>query len=117
MVPQETGFSRGSGGSGGGAPLSGGEGPPNNAKEIAGTVAALRLDAVLALGFGLSRSRAVLLIKGGLVGVNGRPVEAPSRKLKEGDRLSVEGRGSLEIAALTGESRKGRQRIKLYKFY
>ncbi len=117
MVSQNNGFPPGSGGSWGGAPLPEKEGPPDRVREIAGTVAALRLDAVLALGFGLSRSRAVLLVKGGLVAVNGSPVETPSRRLKEGDRLSVEGRGSLEIAALTGESRKGRQRIKLYKFY
>lgn len=37
------------------------------AAKISGTVAALRLDAVLALGFGISRARAVILIKGGLV--------------------------------------------------
>ena len=43
-------------------------------KEITGTVAALRLDAVLALGFNLSRSRAVLLVKGS-VEVNQRPVK------------------------------------------
>lgn len=86
------------------------------AKEVTGTVAALRLDAVLALGFNLSRSRAVLLVKGGLVEVNGRQVETPACRLKQGDLVSVQGRGRLEIAALAGESRKGRQRIKLYKF-
>ncbi|NLA27751.1 MAG: hypothetical protein GX878_10205 [Firmicutes bacterium] len=85
-------------------------------KEIKGTVAALRLDAVLALGFGLSRSRAVALIKGGLVQVKGRPVETPSRRLNEGDLISLSGRGSLEITALTGESRKGRQCLILKKF-
>lgn len=91
----------------------GGEGA---GKEIAGTVATLRLDAVMALGFSLSRSRAVLLIKGGLVGVNGSSVETPAHRLKEGDLISVEKRGRLELAALEGESRKGRCRVKLYKF-
>ncbi|NMD43628.1 MAG: hypothetical protein GYA86_10030 [Firmicutes bacterium] len=117
MMQKKTEPPQGSAESGDGGPSSGGEGAPEKAREIAGTVAALRLDAVLALGFGLSRSRAVLLIRGGLVEVNGCPVEAPACRLKEGDRLSVERRGSVQIAALTGESRKGRQRIKLYKFY
>lgn len=85
-------------------------------KEISGTVAALRLDAVMALGFGLSRARAVLLVKGGLVQVNRRPVETPSYRLNQGDLISVRGRGSLELTALTGESRKGRQGLKLKKF-
>ncbi|HHW74058.1 MAG TPA: hypothetical protein GX744_02245 [Firmicutes bacterium] len=85
-------------------------------KEIAGTVAALRLDAVMALGFNLSRSRAVLLIKGGLAEVNGHRVETPGYRLKQGDLVSLQRRGSLELAALEGKSRKGRCRVKLYKF-
>lgn len=90
--------------------------PPGGGKEISGTVAALRLDAVLALGFSLSRARAVILVKGGLVQVNRRPVETPSSRLNQGDLISVRGRGSLELTALTGESRKGRQGLKLKKF-
>jgi len=83
---------------------------------ISGTVAALRLDAVLALGFGISRSRAVLLIKGGLVQVNRRPVETPSCRLNPGDLIAVRGRGSVELAAVTGQSRKGRLNLILNKF-
>lgn len=83
---------------------------------ISGTVATLRLDAVLALGFGLSRSRAVVLVKGGLVEVNGRTMENPSRRLEQGDLITLRERGRLEIAVLTGESRKGRQGLKLKKF-
>ena len=85
-------------------------------KEISGTVATLRLDAVLALGYGLSRSRAVLLVKGGLVQLNGRSVESPSCKVNEGDLIALQGRGSLEIAGLTGKSRKGRTGLNLKKF-
>lgn len=85
-------------------------------KEIKGTVAALRLDAVLALGFGISRSRAVILVKGGLVQVNGKPVEAPARRVQQGDLIAIRGRGHIEIAALTGESRKGRQGLNLKKY-
>lgn len=91
--------------------LSAGEG-----KEIRGTVAALRLDSVLALGFGLSRSRAVLLVKGGLAAINWRPEESPSRQLREGDLVSLRNRGRLRVAAVEGETRKGRIRLKLIKF-
>ncbi len=106
------------GGAGRGDAPSGQRGPAAAAgvKEISGTVATLRLDAVMALGFGLSRARAVALIKGGLIQVNGRPVDTPSCRLNQGDLISFSGRGDLEISALTGESRKGRQCLKLKKF-
>lgn len=91
--------------------LSGDEG-----KEIKGTVASLRIDAVLALGFGISRSRVVLLVKGGVVRVNWRPVSSPSQLLKEGDMLSLKGRGRLLVSAVEGETRKGRMRVKLKKY-
>ncbi len=103
------------GGAGAAAP-SAGEAAAAGVKVLSGTVAALRLDAVLALGFGLSRSRAVTLVKGGLVEVNGRMVESPARRLEPGDRIALQDRGCVEITALTGQSRKGRQGLKLKKF-
>ena len=90
--------------------------PTGAGKEITGTVAGLRLDAVLALGFGLSRSRAVLLIKGALVKVNWRPVDTPSYQLREGDLISLQGRGRLELLSVAGETRKGRLRLILKKY-
>ena len=90
--------------------------PDEEGKEISGTVASLRLDAVLSLGFSLSRSRVVLLIKGGLVKVNWRPVNAPSFQLDAGDLVSLQGRGRLKLVSLQGETRKGRVRLNLKKF-
>lgn len=86
---------------------------PGGGKEISGTVAGLRLDALLALGFGLSRSRAALLVKGGLVKINFRQVDSPARQLKVGDQVSLRGRGRLILEAVEGETRKGRLRLKL----
>lgn len=90
--------------------------PEPRAKEISGTVASLRLDSVLALGFGLSRSRAALLVKGGLTKVNWRPVDSPAQALRPGDVITLSGRGRLEVASLEGETRKGRLRITVKKF-
>jgi RNA-binding protein YlmH len=92
-------------------PLSGDEG-----REIKGTVASLRIDSVISLGFGVSRSRVVLLIKGGLVRVNWRPVSSPSFQLNEGDQVSLRGRGRLVVDTVEGETRKGRIRLKLKKY-
>lgn len=85
-------------------------------KEIRGTVASLRLDSLLSLGFGLSRSKVVRLIKAGLVMVNWRPVNSPSTQLKENDLLSLRGRGRLVLEAVEGETRKGRMRLKMKKY-
>jgi RNA-binding protein YlmH len=85
-------------------------------REIKGTVASLRVDAVLSLGFGISRSRVVLLVKGGVVKVNWRPINSPSMLLKEGDQLSLKGKGRLLISEVEGETRKGRIRLKLKKY-
>jgi RNA-binding protein YlmH len=88
----------------------------DDGREIKGTVASLRADAVLSLGFGISRSRVVLLVKGGVVKVNFRPINSPSQQLKEGDQLSLKGRGRLLISEVEGETRKGRIRLKLKKY-
>jgi len=88
----------------------------DDGKEIKGTVASLRADAVLSLGFGISRSRVVLLVKGGVVQVNFRPISSPSMQLKEGDQISLKGKGRLKIHAVEGETRKGRIHLKLKKY-
>lgn len=88
----------------------------DDGREIKGTVASLRVDAVLALGFGISRSKVVTLVKGGLVRVNWRPVNSPSLNLKEGDQLSLKGRGRVKISEVGGETRKGRMHVKLKKY-
>ncbi len=88
----------------------------DDGREITGTVASLRLDSVLSLGFGISRSRVVLLVKGGLVRVNWRPVNSPSVQVKEGDQVSLKGRGRLLLSTVEGETRKGRIRLKLKKY-
>ncbi len=84
-------------------------------REIGGTVASMRLDAVLALGFSLSRSRAADLVKGGLARVNWRTVESPARPIRPGDTIALSGRGRLEVVSLGGETRKGRLRLTLKK--
>lgn len=85
-------------------------------REIKGTVASMRLDAVLSLGFGISRSRMVPLIKAGLVRVNFRQVDSPAFQLRQGDMISLRGKGCLELLSVEGATRKGRQRVLIKKF-
>ncbi len=84
-------------------------------REIRATVASLRLDAVASAGFGLSRSKLVQAVRAGQVKLNWQSVKNPDAPVKEGDCLSLAGRGRLEVAAIMGESRSGRHRLLLKK--
>jgi RNA-binding protein YlmH len=88
---------------------------PRRIKEIRGTVASMRLDAVAGLGFGLSRSKIAPLIRGEQIKVNHQLVNRPSRLVNEGDVISLAGRGRLEVVEKKGESRKGRIHLLLFR--
>ena len=90
--------------------------PARRSRQITGTVASLRLDAIISLGFGLSRSRAVLIIREGLAKINWRSVTSPAARLEEGDRVFLAGRGELLVMAVKGKTRKGRISLTLTKF-
>ncbi len=85
-------------------------------KIIKGTVASMRLDAVISLALGgISRARAVNTIKEGLVQVNWKIESSPSSQLKEKDMIMIGRRGTFIIESLPGKSRKGRCYIILKK--
>ncbi len=89
----------------------------SSGKEVRGTVSSLRLDSIMSLGLGCSRSRASFLIKEGSVLVNYRKERSPSCKVNPGDIISFSGGGhSLQVESLEGVSRKGRRRVVLKKF-
>lgn len=73
-----------------------------------GAVASPRLDSVLAVLFGLSRSKAQAAIEKGLVFVNHIPCTKADRILNAGDKLTARGIGRAELLAFTGTSKKGR---------
>lgn len=85
-------------------------------RTINATVASLRLDAVLSAGLGSGRSRAAALVRGEKVRVNWRHISQPAFSVKQGDIITVRGRGRLEISAAGGQTRKGRTRISLKKY-
>ena len=82
--------------------------PKQEAKIVRATVASLRLDAVGAAGFGISRSKMASAIEGERVQVNWQTAKGASQAVKVGDVISYRGRGRIEIKELTGQSRKGR---------
>ncbi|UPM49854.1 photosystem II S4 domain protein [Synechococcus sp. A10-1-5-1] len=66
-------------------------------KQLSSVEASLRLDAVASAGLGVSRSKMADWIRAGAVRVNWAVVTSPSRELKQGDRIRLDGRGELEI--------------------
>lgn len=90
--------------------------PEPEFEEICGSVNSLRLDAVVALCGRLSRNRAVELVEGELVFINGQPVTQASRILKEGDVLSVRGLGKFLYSQAGGQTKKGRTFITMLKY-
>lgn len=76
--------------------------------------ASLRLDAVASSGFGLARNRMVEKILQGKVRLNWQPISRPSRLLRTGDRVQLEGRGELRLEAVES-TRRERWRIAILR--
>jgi RNA-binding protein YlmH len=72
------------------------------------TVASLRLDAVVAGAFRLSRSKAAALVEGERVFVNWVEVTKPAYTLTDGDVITVRGLGRVQLEAAAGRTKKDR---------
>ncbi len=85
-------------------------------EEIKGTVASLRLDAILSLAFHTSRSKIVPYIEGEKVYINSKNVTSNSYILKDGDIVSVRGLGKFKFEESLSETKKGRVLVLLKKY-
>jgi len=90
--------------------------PEKEVKRIQDTVAAPRLDAVLGVGFSLSRGKAAELISAGRVQLNYRDCLKGDKPVGEGDTISCRGLGKCRVAELGGLSKKGRIRIVVERY-
>lgn len=97
-------------------PLSALEVKPPEVRTLRDTVAALRLDAVLASGFSTSRGKAADLIGAGRVMVNHRECLKPDRAVAQGDVLTCRGLGKCVVKEVLGQSRKGRIMLVLERY-
>lgn len=86
-------------------------------KEIRATVASLRIDAIAASGYGCSRSRAAADIAADKLKLNWQAVKGASQSIKEGDIISMRGRGRLEVAEIRGTTKKGRTVVVLKRYF
>lgn len=85
-------------------------------KEIRGSVASVRLDAVMAVAFQSSRSSLLELIGDGKVFINGRLIATNAYTLREGDLVSVRGMGKFRYTGTTGQTKKGRTMVIVEKY-
>ena len=85
-------------------------------QEITGTVSSVRLDALLSLAFGSSRSSLTGLIEGGRTFVNGRLTSSNGYHPKENDLISVRGLGRFRYCGVLSSTKKGRYFVKLLKY-
>ena len=90
--------------------------PTPRREEVSGTVASPRLDSVIALAFGSSRNSILGLIEGGKVFVNGKSIVSNAYSIKEGDIVSVRGKGKFQFGSVTNKTKKNRFHIVLYRY-
>lgn len=83
---------------------------------VSGTCSSVRLDALIAIAFQSSRSSMVSFIEGGQVFVNGRLVTSNGYEPKEGDIISVRGKGRFLFEETSGRTKKGRTSVRLQKY-
>lgn len=80
------------------------------------TVSAIRIDAIAAAAFGISRSSAATGISGGKVFINGREITAPATNIKEQDVISFRGLGKARLKEIGNLTKKGRISVTLERY-
>lgn len=89
---------------------------PPAGEELRDTVHSLRLDAVIAAGFSLSRGDAAELIASGCVKHRHLPTERADARVQEGDAISVRGYGRLVLEEVGNPTKKGRLPLRLTRY-
>jgi RNA-binding protein YlmH len=90
--------------------------PARDYREIKVTVQSLRLDAVAAHGFGLSRTKMAGEIAAGKIHLNWRTCLDPSAPVRPGDIISARGRGRVAVEQTGGQTKKGRTNLLLHRY-
>lgn len=89
---------------------------PPKGVEMHDTVHSMRLDAVVAAGFNLSRGDAADLIAAGHVKLRHLPNEHTDARVGEGDVISVRGHGRLVVEEIGNPTKKGRLPLRLIRY-
>ncbi len=90
--------------------------PEPEVKEVRDTLASLRLDAVISAGFRVGRSLASDYVGAGKAAINGLPCTKSDKAVGEGDKVSVRGLGKIKLAAVNGQTKKGRISVVIHRY-
>ena len=90
--------------------------PEQRVKTIRDTVMSLRLDAVAASGFSMSRTKAAELIASGRVQLNHMDCLKGDRLVAQGDVVTARGLGKFVLSEVGGLSKKGRTAIVIERY-
>jgi len=90
--------------------------PEPAGRHVRDTVPSLRLDALVAAGFNLSRSEASRVIAQGRVYLNQAQSMHPDASVPEGALVSLRGSGRFRLVRVEGETRKGRCGVRLFLY-
>ena len=90
--------------------------PEAQVKLIRDTVSSLRLDAVTAAAFSLSRGRAAEMIEAGRVNLEHMPCVKPDRQVTEGSVITARGLGKAKLTEVGGLTKKGRTGITIERY-
>lgn len=90
--------------------------PEQKVRAIRDTVMSLRLDAVTASGFSLSRGRAAELIASGRLQLNHVECTRCDRPVAAGDVVTARGLGKFVLSEVGGLSKKGRTAITILRY-
>ena len=96
---------------GGSAPI-----PEPRGSSFRAVVASLRLDAVVACAYRLSRAEAADAIRGGMVKLNHLPCERVDAPVEEGAMLSVKGKGRMRLQSIEGPTKKQRIGLMFFRY-
>lgn len=92
------------------------EAPKPDLKELNVQVNSLRLDSIIAKGFNLSRAVASELINKELVQVNHKVCAKVAESCLAEDIISVKGYGKLKVGEIEGQTKKGKQKLVIFKY-
>lgn len=85
-------------------------------ENLASTVSSLRLDNIVSAVTGLSREKTKTLILSGNISHNFIQTQNISQLVREGDSLTIRGKGKYVLNAVLGTTKKGRIRISLIHY-
>lgn len=90
--------------------------PEPEIREIQDTVASIRLDSIISSGFRIGRSLAAQYVTAGKAAIDGLPCEKPDKPIMEGAKISVRGLGKIKLAAINGQTKKGRVSVIIHRY-